>query len=498
MPARRKAKSKPPKSKHRKVTRDPTPEEEYLVRGILDEKVERGKLLYLIDWADSPAGESYSPTWEPAGHVSQLAIDDWEAEKRAQEEAHPQASRKRPASTSPGGVEKDDARAPKRPKRDDSGYTSPILDGEQLGIEVEDIPDRTGKGIVLEIPQLSQLDPDDYQLFTASQLSSKNSSQTNSVPHTDSNESPAGKIHSQRTIPDSQATGESDPSLTIPETVLSSQSEVGGRELSVAVLDVEREEQQAKDSQAVDEPAHQVEPEEQDEEEDEEQEQQQVGQGQDEEHKGQQKPSQEEESQTLGHDEARSIHSESLIPSRQPDNRSHEFRDDNNDLQSSIESGFLTQPDYNHLNNNGFGGVESAVSGVDQDREVNQDSQVAFGEQQGTPAPIESIIPSVSNSPRIDSPQVNSPQAQSSSWHSQQAQLVDPIVPLSSDLDQIQTQTQEQSQSAEEIVPETAQKERTSISAANTISKPLSPCTTTTKWGQRRHHDHPSPPLPTS
>lgn len=63
MPARRKAKSKPPKARHRKATRDHTPEEEYQVRSILDEKVERGKLLYLIDWEDSPEGQAYDPTW---------------------------------------------------------------------------------------------------------------------------------------------------------------------------------------------------------------------------------------------------------------------------------------------------------------------------------------------------------------------------------------------------------------------------------------------------
>ncbi|KAK4179517.1 hypothetical protein QBC36DRAFT_72655 [Triangularia setosa] len=459
MPAKRKAKSKPPKAKHRKVTRDHTPEEEFKVRGIVGEKVESGKLYYLIDWEDSPTGESYKETWEPSKHANQLAIDAWEAEKLVKN-GKAQKTRKRPAGASPEAAE-EDARPPKRARGDDSGYTSP-----ELGTEVKDIPDKAGKDLVLEIPQLSQLDPDDYELFTASQLSSKNSSQLDSASHIDGNEGSAGKIHSQRTIPDSQAIGESDSSLTIPETVLSSQSQTGGRELSAGALDAEREEQQAVDSRVESGQVQQAERGQHDEE----QQQQEVGQDQG---KEQEKPSKEEESrtsETLDHDEAISIHSEYLIPSRQPDNQSHECREENNHLQSSAESGFLSQPDYTHLNND-FGEVESTVAEADEDREVNQDSQVAVSEHRSTPAAIESSISRLNDTTRADSPQANSPQATTSTCHSQQAQLVDPIVSLSSHLDPIRTQAQ--SQSVEEVVPETAQKERPSIPAANTISKLL-------------------------
>ncbi|KAK4670427.1 uncharacterized protein QC763_0042650 [Podospora pseudopauciseta] len=467
MPARRKAKSKPPKARHRKATRDPTPEEEYQIRSILDEKVERGKLLYLIDWEDSPEGQTYDPTWEPAKHVNEVAINEWEAEKKKKKllAGEGQESRKRPASSLPEAAEdeneEDDARPAKRAKGNDSGYTSPEL---ELGVEVDNIPDKAGRQLVLDIHPPSQVDPNDYQLFTASQLSSQNSSQLDSTSHTDSNEASSGKVLSQRTIPDSQATGESELSSTIPEIVLASQSQ--GRRVG----SLEREEQQALDSQVASEQSQQAEGEQQVEEH-----QQKVGQSQQEEQqrKEQQKSSWEEPqvSKTLDHDEETT--SESLIPSRQPDplhqpvnhNTPQAFRDENNHSQSSSVSGFLTQPDYPHLSNDPFGGVESAVAEAYQGSEVNRDSQVAISQQRRTPAPIEnSSIPSVSNAPRADSPQVTSLEISSSSWQSQQAQLVDSFVPLSSHLNQIRTQSQELSQRVEEFVPETAQKERTLVS----------------------------------
>ncbi|KAK4204227.1 hypothetical protein QBC40DRAFT_104208 [Triangularia verruculosa] len=481
MPARKKARTIRPKFKYRQATRDHSPDQEYKVRGILAEKGSGRKLQYLIDWEDSSDGESYQPTWEPAKHANQLTIDAWEAEKRLKE------GRKRPASALPAATDEDTARPLKKAKGDDSGYTSPEFGNTspELGIEVDKIPDRAGKDIVLEIPQLSQLDRDDYQLYTASQLSSKGS-QVDSASYNDNNEASTGKPHSQRTIPDSQATGESDPSLTIPETVLSSQSLAGGSEPSSAAHDAEREVQQALDFQVDSEQAPQEEREEHQEEHDNDDEEQQAGQDQDETHeqsKEKQRPSQEEESKTLDHEATISPHPESLIPSRQLDplhplvNRSHDFRDENHHLQSSIESGFLTQPDYSHLNY-GLGEVGSTEAAADQDREGSQGSKVAVSEQRSTPAPIESSVQSANNilrfeSPQVDSPSFNSPQPPSSSWHSQQAQLVDPIVPRSSDLDQIRTQSQEQSQSVEEVVPETTQKERTSISTAEIFSKQL-------------------------
>jgi hypothetical protein len=44
--------------------KDSLPEGFWKVRAILDEKIERGVLRYLVDWEDDhKTGESYKPTW---------------------------------------------------------------------------------------------------------------------------------------------------------------------------------------------------------------------------------------------------------------------------------------------------------------------------------------------------------------------------------------------------------------------------------------------------
>ncbi|KAI0205428.1 hypothetical protein F4808DRAFT_456415 [Astrocystis sublimbata] len=53
------------------------------VRDIVDEKTERGRILYLIDWEGTdPNGRPYAPTWEPADNVTADAIDAWRDKKR--------------------------------------------------------------------------------------------------------------------------------------------------------------------------------------------------------------------------------------------------------------------------------------------------------------------------------------------------------------------------------------------------------------------------------
>ncbi|KAK0727946.1 hypothetical protein B0T26DRAFT_672552 [Lasiosphaeria miniovina] len=87
------ARSSNSRSKRRKSTQPPgrqhtpraAPEEEklYAIRGIIEEKYKRRKLLYLIDWEDdSDTGEAFEPTWEPAENATPVAVADWEEEKR--------------------------------------------------------------------------------------------------------------------------------------------------------------------------------------------------------------------------------------------------------------------------------------------------------------------------------------------------------------------------------------------------------------------------------
>lgn len=38
----------------------------------------------MIDWEDNPrTGERYKPTWEPKENLTDVALADWEARKRA-------------------------------------------------------------------------------------------------------------------------------------------------------------------------------------------------------------------------------------------------------------------------------------------------------------------------------------------------------------------------------------------------------------------------------
>lgn len=49
----------------------------YSIRGILNEN----ETDYLVDWEDI-GSQSFSPTWEPKGNVTDLAVQVWEEEKK--------------------------------------------------------------------------------------------------------------------------------------------------------------------------------------------------------------------------------------------------------------------------------------------------------------------------------------------------------------------------------------------------------------------------------
>ena len=67
-------KKRKPKSprKQKAVAADAPNGTYYTIRGILDES-ETG---YLVDWQDIDS-QSFSPTWEPKGNVTSLAIQLW-------------------------------------------------------------------------------------------------------------------------------------------------------------------------------------------------------------------------------------------------------------------------------------------------------------------------------------------------------------------------------------------------------------------------------------
>ncbi|KAK5709948.1 hypothetical protein LTR17_019336 [Elasticomyces elasticus] len=68
--------SAPPASPHPHGEIDP--EKLYIIRNIIDER--RGE--YRIDWEDDPkTGESFEPTWEPKGNVTEDAVKEWNEQK---------------------------------------------------------------------------------------------------------------------------------------------------------------------------------------------------------------------------------------------------------------------------------------------------------------------------------------------------------------------------------------------------------------------------------
>ncbi|KAH8177421.1 hypothetical protein LIA77_02503 [Sarocladium implicatum] len=61
------------------------------IRGILDERVIRGRTEYLIDWEPSATtGQVYEPSWQP--EVTEAALDEWEAKKAGVEIQSSQSS----------------------------------------------------------------------------------------------------------------------------------------------------------------------------------------------------------------------------------------------------------------------------------------------------------------------------------------------------------------------------------------------------------------------
>jgi hypothetical protein len=58
----------------------------YQVRTVLQERIVRKKVEYLIDWEDNErTGEKYTPTWEPKENLTERALADWEALKLARQ-----------------------------------------------------------------------------------------------------------------------------------------------------------------------------------------------------------------------------------------------------------------------------------------------------------------------------------------------------------------------------------------------------------------------------
>ncbi|KAI1733577.1 hypothetical protein F4680DRAFT_396667 [Xylaria scruposa] len=74
----------PQPKKPKQTKAEPEAEEGwYSIRDIIDEKRERGHILYLIDWEGTDQnGRRYDPTWQPAANVTAAAINAWRDKNR--------------------------------------------------------------------------------------------------------------------------------------------------------------------------------------------------------------------------------------------------------------------------------------------------------------------------------------------------------------------------------------------------------------------------------
>ncbi|KAJ4420418.1 hypothetical protein N0V85_000586 [Neurospora sp. IMI 360204] len=213
-----------PRGRRGKPTKAKKPKKEssetfYSVRRIAGEKTEKGRLFYLIDWANDPVtGKSYDPTWEPAEYVTEAAVTHWELTK----DKAPQSDDDTEQENKGQDEEDEEDELPivrRRQKRklslDREEEQQPQKRARAAGTQEDN---NTGANsrvkpvkIAVEIPREPIVDPSDFVPVIVS-------SQDSSQPAPQHQEPAASKEISQRTIPDSQDVGDSLPSLQLQET----------------------------------------------------------------------------------------------------------------------------------------------------------------------------------------------------------------------------------------------------------------------------------------
>ncbi|XXH00652.1 NADP-dependent glutamate dehydrogenase [Hypoxylon texense] len=94
-----------PKSKKKKTTKETKGDDEdtdgwFAIRDIIDEKKERGKIHYLVDWEGTDTnGQPHRPSWQPKKNVTAVAIDAWKkkaTKKPTQDNSAPSSTQDSP------------------------------------------------------------------------------------------------------------------------------------------------------------------------------------------------------------------------------------------------------------------------------------------------------------------------------------------------------------------------------------------------------------------
>ncbi|KAI0196516.1 hypothetical protein EV127DRAFT_416736 [Xylaria flabelliformis] len=195
---------KPKKPKQKKA--EPEAEEGwYTIRDIIDEKIERGRILYLIDWEGTDQnGRRYDPTWEPAANVTAVAINAWrdkkneEASKAADAPGHDRippslesTQESIPAVLSPGRAKRKLEQRRTEASRAASGLQAPRSEssGQQASSSSDldpgdpegdrppqpgQVTQNQGAKLVVELPRELPIDPSEFQIIASqSQASSQ-------------------------------------------------------------------------------------------------------------------------------------------------------------------------------------------------------------------------------------------------------------------------------------------------------------------------------------
>ncbi|RYP26609.1 hypothetical protein DL768_011685 [Monosporascus sp. mg162] len=107
---RSRAKAAPKKKTKRKsaqTIKKNDSEEWWEVKDIIDERLRRGVVQYLVQWegTDPKTGQPYEPSWEPSKNVTEAAISAWREKKKKNNNARPQDTNARQDAPDDSAVE---------------------------------------------------------------------------------------------------------------------------------------------------------------------------------------------------------------------------------------------------------------------------------------------------------------------------------------------------------------------------------------------------------
>ncbi|KAL3422926.1 endosomal cargo receptor [Phlyctema vagabunda] len=133
------AASQPPQARKKKASKPrPQKEPEYNLRKLLQERVEKGRTEYLVDWEDAEDGTPYPPSWEPKRNINALALAEWNEEKKqknrkatgSRQNTPVHTGKRKRGSRQSSSAISEDIPTPKRPRRPEETRAASITELE--------------------------------------------------------------------------------------------------------------------------------------------------------------------------------------------------------------------------------------------------------------------------------------------------------------------------------------------------------------------------------